>query len=288
MAYYLLEVDQCGTMSPDVAIVAELLKQKAWRNREEKADKYFRLLSWEDIELFARRSTAEQTKSQVSDPRIRQIIEELIIDIPEEGWPACAIPVGSVDFCNAILGEEICPLNVPLCLREESYVCRRIADVTADDIPGYFRKWHTDKLFIKSATVAKDACTGLYGRKEPLPLFQDDLYQISEPLDFKAEWRVFVYKGNIQAIRQYSGRYDELLTQSDIQYVKSVLTTIEAGISPKLKAYTLDIGRTSARDIPVVVEVQNFVACGLYGFEDFVILNMLNAGIERERDSRNS
>ena len=45
MAYYLLEVDQYGAMSPDVAIVAELLKQKAWRNREEKADKYFRLLS---------------------------------------------------------------------------------------------------------------------------------------------------------------------------------------------------------------------------------------------------
>lgn len=49
---------------------------------------------------------------------------------------------------------------------------------------------------------------------------------------------------------------------------------------PELKSYTLDIGVRSG--LTCVIEVHNFISCGLYGFYAEVLLGMLADGIEYE------
>lgn len=259
--FYLEKDKITDLISPDTAVVAELLAQKAWKEGKN-VGSYFLPTSWQEVEFRSLGYTSPDKSEKDLNP----------------------IPVGSVEFCEAFLGKKIRPLNIPACLRDESYICRRVAEATADKIPQYFRDWHADRLFIKSATTAKSPCTGLYRKTDLQFLPADDVFLVSEPLDFKAEWRCFVYKGVIKDIRRYAGSYKSQFTSSDIEFAKDIVKTIDAGVRPKLDAYTLDLGKTTARDVPVVVELHNFLACGLYGFEDPVILPMIEAAVRRERE----
>lgn len=259
--FYLQSDLDTGLISPDTAVVAELLNQKAWRNREEPGTNY-RLVKWSDA------------AGGEIDPA------------PERD----AIPVGSLDFCEAVLGKGrtaypgIRPLNVPSCLRDSSYICRRMKEAKPEEIQGYFKKWNTDKLFIKSMTIPK-AYTGLYSRRDKLPEFPDDIYLVSETLEFNAEWRCFVYNNKIMDIRRYSGSYAVPFLPCDVEFAREIVRTVAACVRPRLDAYTLDLGKTTAREVPVVVELHNFLSCGLYGYEDPVILQMLTAAAKREREA---
>lgn len=57
---------------------------------------------------------------------------------------------------------------------------------------------------------------------------------------------------------------------------------------PHPKAYTLDVGiiadKETGEHVTVPIEVHPFVACGLYGFSDPVIADMLVAEYEWYRD----
>ena len=250
---YYIEIDDAGLASPDAAVVVELLKQKAWEKQKEPTQ-YFRLRSLQSI---------RNSEHSVFEPD--------------------AIPVGSLDFAEQILGTDIQPLNIPDCLRDPSYISRRMVEATAKEIPSIFARWHTETLFIKSMTLAKTPYNGLYSKKGLSLLSPVDRYLVSEPLSFLAEWRCFVYQGKILDIRRYAGSYKIPFLPCDVEFAKDIVKTVDAGLRPKLEAYTLDLGKTTARDVPVIVELHNFISCGLYGFEDPAILHMLAAAANRER-----
>lgn len=250
---FYIEIDDEGLISPEAAVVVELLKQKAWEERKAPKE-YYKLLRLQNV-------------------------NEIRCDALEPD----AIPVGSLEFAEQVLGARIQPLNVPPCLRDSSYICRRMEEVSAGAIPAIFRKWNAETLFVKSMTLAKAPYNGLYSKNGLSLLSTADRYLVSEPLSFLAEWRCFVYRGEILDVRRYTGSYMIPFLPCDVEFAKDIVKTVDAGMRPKLEAYTLDLGKTTARDVPVIVEMHNFISCGLYGFEDPAIPNMIAAAAKRER-----
>ena len=175
--------------------------------------------------------------------------------------PDTYVPVGSVEFVAAYLRrfypdaeKALKPLNVPECLFP--YAGRTIANIrTLEDFAPFA---NTACVYAKSLDTIKDSRNGFIG----LPTF-DRLkdFQISKTLDFMSEWRVFVFQNAIWDCRCYSGNcfaYPEK---------KKIMKMVDAFYDEAPKAYTLDIGVTTAGDT-VVIECHRFFSCGLYGFSE--------------------
>ena len=187
------------------------------------------------------------------------------------------IPVGSIAFVNKalrLLGKnEMKPINIPEELNSYDILRRKTATVKSQaEIARKFKEWNTDKLFVKSNTSIKRFVSDLY------PLwwkdFPEDEYFVSERLDIVSEWRCFVHCGKLRSIKNYSG--DEWTMPYNF-FVEDCINRIGENI----KSYTLDVAVLKDGN-NAVIEVHNFISCGLYGFDDDIILPMLINGYKRE------
>lgn len=174
------------------------------------------------------------------------------------------VPVGSIEFVEAVLQAAhgirgIKPINIPSTLRTEEYTARRLAYASGKEaLVQLCDEWDVDSLFIKSNTKLKADYTGIYSKKR-LPDISDIMF-CSEviPIDkLSSEWRVFVLNGVLQDIRCYTG---EPFVVPD----KDIVTSMIASIGASLPSYTLDLAVTG-EGRTVVIEVHNFISCGLYG-----------------------
>ena len=59
------------------------------------------------------------------------------------------------------------------------------------------------KAFIKSASAVKCDYAGIYHAGQKLP--DDTDYFVSQTIDIVSEWRIFVHRGNILDLKNYSG-----------------------------------------------------------------------------------
>ena len=183
------------------------------------------------------------------------------------------IPVGSVNFTNKVLTlqgyNEIPPLNIPQCLWGMKYVSRNIAVVNSKaDLYHCCKNWRINEVFIKSSTKLKTEYTGLY-KIEEFPIIPNDIYFISEPVNFVSEWRVFIKDhSTIIGMQHYNG--DSFIIPSEVFIQQCVNELNSRKICP---AYTLDVGVLENRGT-AVIEVHPFAACGLYGFESKDIIQM--------------
>lgn len=217
--------------------------------------------------------------------------EEIFINDPEE-MPAryldrnLLIPVGNIGFCEEFLRRRyglpwINPINVPAQLMTPRYTGRRVAycdspsawEVVIEGEAGF----DTQRLFVKRADRAKAEPAFFFPeeRTEAPSFAQGRCYLISECVDIQSEWRAFVWKNQILDIRCYSGDFWVFPDRKAVEEMVAAYTD-----NPPL-AYTLDVavlgdGRT------VIMEVHNFIACGLYGFADSSMPLMLAAGIRYE------
>lgn len=162
------------------------------------------------------------------------------------------IPIGSVEFVTQYLkvyhNKEVKPRNVPSELFDEYFTGRKIFNGTEKDIDGTKFVKSNDK--IKEFTNITD--------KAP-----QGNYQISDIIDFESEYRVFVYKGKIVGLQNYSGDFLKFPCVSTIWCMIDVFES-----SPI--AYTLDVG--ICKDKTCVVEIHDFFSCGFYGFADYKIV----------------
>lgn len=172
------------------------------------------------------------------------------------------VPIGSIEFVEQVTQlahgiPQFYPLLIPqaLTVRPE-WMKRRVA--VEDGIwkaQEVFERFETDRLFIKSASRLKTDFTDVYRKSDILPQTEDAIF-FSECVNFDSEWRVFVFRSKAIDLRNYAGN------PWNIPDKETVLSMVSA-IGLNLPAYTLDVGVMDGKT--VVVEVHNFISCGLYG-----------------------
>ena len=244
MYKFLLQLEENGHYSEDVAVVERIIRERNWLHQEE------------DPILVDSCCFKELSKERVAD----------------------TIPVGSIEFVNKVLSlgynaGHMKPINIPKELFDKKYLGRQCAIVKdKNDIQKLYSVWDKRELFIKSHTAVKTGYTDFYKISDNLP--DDTEYFVSEVVNLVSEWRCFVYRGVLKDIKNYSG--DPWV----LPYREFVQECIDQ-IGDSITAYTLDVGVTSDGKT-VVIEVHNFVSCGLYGFDNPAIIPMLVNGIKRE------
>jgi hypothetical protein len=163
------------------------------------------------------------------------------------------VPIGSVEFVSDYLyvfhRSRPKPMNIPAELMKFEFTRRAVINGTEKDI--------TEKLFVKS----NDTIKGLTELTDSAPVGN---YQISEIVDFKTEWRAFVYKQKLVGLQNYAGDF------TCFPNVDVIHKMIDECINLPI-AYTLDVG-VIEDDHTVIIEAHDFFSVGLYGFSDHRIL----------------
>lgn len=173
------------------------------------------------------------------------------------------IPVGSVEFVSAYLlafypqaAAALAPMNVPAPLLPFSG--RRIANITSPEGMETFRGCR--RVFRKHLSVIKHPGNGIVDAGEDCTG-----YQVSELIDIDSEWRVFVFRGKIQHLANYSG---DCLVFPDGERIREMVIAMGEDAPA---AWTLDVGVTAGGGT-VAIECHRFFSCGLYGFADHAVI----------------
>ena len=190
-----------------------------------------------------------------------------------------AVPVGSIEFCNEVArlqgANRIRALNIPDDLRSHKYTNRKIVVIdNFKDLEEYID--NNPDVVIKPADEAKKfeairfdgkQYTRDYLRNQGGPYFVSDLIKG----DIVSEWRIFFAYGKIVGIHPYS---IEEWIMPDRDVVNDMLNSWKHDVPP---TGTIDIGVVKDNDkiYTTIIEVHQLIACGLYGFEDSALLNML-------------
>lgn len=189
------------------------------------------------------------------------------------------IPVGGIDFVKKWL-EIICgnnnmkPLEVPKELRSvlhRRYDILKGSDISSSRLNG--------KYFIKNASELKVWNNLLYyGMDIKHFIDNDTLYVVSDWIEFKSEYRVFVMDDKVLGCQNYLG---DPITFPDRDYIHRVIDNYKKIDRPE--AYTLDIGvyeDMDGNEYTDLIEIHPFVSCGLYGFQEKELLDMLEKGFK--------
>lgn len=178
------------------------------------------------------------------------------------------IYVGSIDFVEKALGKMIKPINIPTELNDFEFLHRKIFYGQKSDLRDFMKSNKVSSVFVKSNEKCKAFNSMIIDINEIESYLNDDYdYMFSTTIDnIQAEWRVFVHNNMIRDAKIYMGEWqDNKYIPAD--FIKKSILTYKN--SPK--SYTIDIGVTENKE-PFIIEVHNFVSCGLYGFDDYKIL----------------
>lgn len=191
-----------------------------------------------------------------------------------EKFPRC-IPVGTVEFCRKAIGQDsLRAINIPGVLNNPAWLQRKIVPWTVDPVSAS-KMLPGDLVFVKPAEftkafdaeiISKDELEAFHRYNNKVPLFLSEVIP-----DIQAEWRAFVYHGEIADIKPYILDQWVMPNKNDLADMAMAL---------KNGAYTIDVAVTE--NGTKLLEVHNFIACGLYGFEGRELLGMLKAGYQKE------
>lgn len=167
------------------------------------------------------------------------------------------VPVGSVEFVLDYMKRAGVPLPEPINVPDElmrRFAGRKIFNIDTKD--SSIDSYGIYEPFIKSRDIIKPDQIYMYSVSSTL----QGRFQISEQVRIDSEYRVFVYRGQIVGIQNYSGDFSVFPDMNEIK--EMVKAYIKAPI-----AYTLDVGVNMSR-LPstFVIEAHDFFSCGLYGF----------------------
>lgn len=176
------------------------------------------------------------------------------------------IPVGSVEFVSEFLkyvhNIDYNPINIPKCLQQPEYLCRRYMD----DFTGKELIFENPKdWFVKERYKLK-------GLTDRLDFIQDQIkpethYIVSDMVDIVSEWRVFVHRGKILSVKNYSGDFWVMPDQSVIEDIISeyegapIAYTLDVAVIKNPTHYNNPLHQT------VIIEIHDYFSCGLYGFD---------------------
>lgn len=190
------------------------------------------------------------------------------------------IPVGDIPFVEVWLkkyhGKTMVPIEVPEILRTREFLGRTYEFMDRNKLPSY-EKGH---YFVKNVNKLKEFNSSAYEGRVPAPsTIPSGTYLLSEWVDIRSEFRVFVYRDQILAVQNYLGA--PLVFPDAAKIIKMINQYKEDKGRPE--AYTMDIAVLCRKDQSadtVILEIHPFVSCGLYGFNHPLIPDMLEAGIQ--------
>lgn len=190
------------------------------------------------------------------------------------------IPIGTLQYVGRFLKqfyniEHLNPIEVPNCLREERYLKRKYSIINKDDLPSegrYFIKYASS---LKEFTYIGNILDLGDEPSDVSPYKKEGLYQISEIVDIESEYRVFVYRDEIQAIQYYDG---DCTVFPDANLIKEMVFKYSLD-SQRPLAYTIDIAVIKNRGT-CVLEVHPFVSVGTYGFNRNPLPYMYRLGLD--------
>lgn len=171
------------------------------------------------------------------------------------------IPVGSVEFCLSWYKQmgvkNIKPLNISKELWK--YAGREVSIGKSVD---YTKK----EYFVKDINTIKSMLNGKCNSDILIKSLNGKMFFTEWIDNIVSEWRVFVFNKKILGIRCYSG--DEWILPSK-EFIKDIINEYDKS------SYTLDI-MIDENNKNYIVELHDFFACGLYGFDDYTnIIKMM-------------
>lgn len=174
--------------------------------------------------------------------------------------PDRVVPIGSLEWVESWMQRQFAralprPIYIPEALRTPFYLHRDLR-LVAGPVPR-----QPQRVFIKQATRYKGIDVQLTDRTD---LLSPDEYWISDVVDFRTEWRAFIYRHQLVGLQNYGG---DFTLMPDIAVVQAMI----GAYTDAPVAYTLDVGVLETGET-AVVEVHPLVSCGLYGFADLAIL----------------
>lgn len=198
-------------------------------------------------------------------------------NVPELSNPKDYVSVGSIEFVSEYVKKYfpdhtrgLIPINVPECLFK--YAGREIMNVPSSGLENGLPNTFGNKIYRKSNLIIKDENNGLMDNTSNVELKD---CQVSSYVDnIISEWRVFVFKNEVQQVCFYGG--GDPLVFPDPSRIKKM---IEVFRPEAPAAYTLDVftKETEAAsglrfNETYVMECHRFFSCGLYGFADYAKL----------------
>lgn len=201
-------------------------------------------------------------------------------NVPELSNPKDYVPVGSIEFVSEYVKKYfpdhtkgLIPINVPECLFK--YAGREIMNVPSSGLENGLPKTFGNKIYRKSNLIIKDENNGLVDNTPDVDLKD---CQVSSYVDnITSEWRVFVFKNEVQQVCFYGGRGP--LVFPNAERIKQMIDDFrdEAPAAYTLDVFTAPIINLNDVEINIsietyVMECHRFFSCGLYGFADYAKL----------------
>jgi hypothetical protein len=167
------------------------------------------------------------------------------------------VPIGDLEFVQYYLKEycgidKLNPIDVPDMLRRKIFLKRNYDFKYGYDLPT------TGSYFIKDVSELKKFTH--IGNIEDIQdeIIKDHLYQISDIIDIKSEYRVFIIDGKIHSINYYNGDPCVLPDVTLIQNANAFYA-----LQPDYpKSYSMDVAVTSKGTC--ILECHVLFSCGLY------------------------
>lgn len=163
--------------------------------------------------------------------------------------------IGIIKWRLKDFGIECTAINYPKEL--EKYLGRKIWKSTINEIANSPTEW---PIFVKSVEGKRLSGRVINSSHDLVGCgYCDDNYEVlcSEPVDFIAEWRVFVRYGKILDVRPYKGDWK-------VHYNPDAIENAVKDYVNAPNAYGIDFGVTSGGDT-LLVEVNEGYALGCYG-----------------------
>ena len=171
-----------------------------------------------------------------------------------------AIPIGSIEFVQTWLKkvhniDRINPIEIPFILRKNEFLKRDYKIVSYDEIP------KSGSFFIKDVSQLKGFSYNgniahIYDELESID--KSHLFQISEMVDIKSEYRVYIINGKIETISHYDGN-PMILPDVELINKANIMWSLQKDYP---KSCTIDVMVTDKGTS--IIECHPFISVGLY------------------------
>ena len=175
------------------------------------------------------------------------------------------VPVGSLEFVQKHLSvfhdiHQMCPIELPVCLRKEGFVSRQYRICSFDELPAAGRWFikRADRLKVFGRLMEDDEVREIH---EDRFFTRDGLYAVSSPVDIISEWRVYISRQKVLAVTNYDG---DPFAVPDKEIIYKAMWAMEMDrkhVHPR--SYTIDVAVLEDSRTELL-EVHPFACVGLY------------------------